>query len=151
LPFDACVREYQLPELTDLADRAPAVVIVLDHLGKPDIRTHGATSRSPTTHAWFADLAKLARRQNVVVKLSGLATEADHERWHERDIEPYLAHAIQVFGPDRCLYGSDWPVATLATTYERWQHLVGAAIADLPATARADVLAGAAQRVYGLT
>jgi L-fuconolactonase len=151
LPFDACIREYQLRELTELADRAPAVVIVLDHLGKPDIRTHGAASRSRATHAWFADLADLAQRQNVVVKLSGLATEADHERWRERDIAPYLTHAIEVFGPDRCLFGSDWPVATLATTYERWRDLVEAVIADFPATARADILAGTAQRVYRLT
>ena len=150
LPFDACIREYQLRELTELADRAPAVVVVLDHLGKPDIRTHGAASRSPTTHAWFADLADLAQRQNVVVKLSGLATESDHERWREHDIEPYLTHAIEVFGPDRCLYGSDWPVATIATTYERWRDLVEAVIADLPTTARADILAGTAQRIYGL-
>jgi L-fuconolactonase len=151
LPFDACVREHQLRELTDLADRAPTVVIVLDHLGKPDIRRHAAASQARKAHAWFADLAKLARRQNVVVKLSGLATEADHERWRERDIAPYLTHAIEVFGPDRCLYGSDWPVATLATTYRRWRDLVEAVIADLPATARADILANNAQRVYRLT
>ena len=151
LPFDACVREHQLRELTDLADRVPAVVIVLDHLGKPDIRRYAGLSQARKTHEWFADLANLARRPNVVVKLSGLATEADHERWREHDIEPYLTHAIEVFGPDRCMYGSDWPVATLATTYERWRDLVEAVIADLPATARGDILAGTAQRVYRLT
>jgi L-fuconolactonase len=151
LPFDACVREHQLRELAELADRAPTVVIVLDHLGKPDIRRHAAAAQPRSTHAWFADLASLAQRENVVVKLSGLATEADHGQWRERDIEPYLTHAIEVFGPERCLYGSDWPVATLATTYQRWRSLIEAVIAVLPATARADILAGTAQRVYRLT
>lgn len=151
IPFDACVREHQLRELTELVDRAPAIVFVLDHLGKPDIRMHGRAVRPQSTHGWFGDIARLARRPNAVVKLSGLTTEADHERWRDSDLRPYLAHAIETFGPSRCLYGSDWPVATLATTYERWRHIVDTAIADLPDTVRAEILGGNAERIYRLT
>jgi L-fuconolactonase len=149
LPFDACIREHQLRELIELVDQTPTVV-VLDHLGKPDIRTHGRSKWPRDTHAWFAELADLARRSNVVAKISGLTTEADHARWRESDLMPYVAHAIEVFGPDRCLFGSDWPVATLATTYERWRDFVEGAIAYLPSAGRAAILSGTAERVYRL-
>jgi L-fuconolactonase len=150
LPFDACVREHQLRELIELVDRTSAVV-VLDHLGKPDIRTHMRSAQPQRSHAWFADVAALARRTNVVAKLSGLTTEAEHAGWRESDLRPYLLHAIEVFGPDRCLFGSDWPVATLATSYERWRDFVEASIADLSSADRAAVLSGTAERVYRLT
>lgn len=141
LPFDACVREHQLRELLALVDACPEVTVVLDHLGKPDIRQH---RREP----WLTDLRELARRDNVVAKLSGLTTEADHQHWQPADIAPYLRHAIDVFGPDRCLFGSDWPVATLATRYQRWVELVLDVIADLRDDERTAVLAGTASRIY---
>jgi L-fuconolactonase len=144
LPFDACVREHQIPELTQLADRCPEATFVLDHLGKPGVKER---RRQP----WFDQLAALAQRPNVVVKLSGLTTEADHEHWHPDDITPYLTHAIDVFGPERCLFGSDWPVATLAATYQQWLDLVLAATADLTATQRSAVFAGTAGQIYHRT
>ncbi len=144
LPFDACVREHQLEELVELVDRCPQVTFVLDHLGKPAI---GGQRRQP----WFDRLATLARRPNVVVKLSGLTTEADHAQWRPADIAPYLSHAVEQFGPDRCMFGSDWPVATLATTYARWVDLVLDAIAGLAGDERASILAGTAARIYRLS
>ena len=93
---------------------------------------------------------ELARRPNVVAKLSGLTTEADHDRWRPVDIAPYLTHAIEEFGPGRCMFGSDWPVATLATTYKRWVDLVVDVVAGLAADERAAILADTATRVYGL-
>jgi L-fuconolactonase len=141
LPFDACVRQHQLPELAELVDRCPQVTFVLDHLGKPAI--HRGRQES-----WFDDLLALARRPNIVAKLSGLTTEADREHWRPPDIAPYLSHAIDAFGPDRCMFGSDWPVATLSTTYERWLDLVLDATADLTDAQRAAILAGTAGRVY---
>jgi L-fuconolactonase len=143
LTFDACVREHQLTELTRLVDRCPEVTFVLDHLGKPDIRHH---RREP----WSRDIADLARRPNVFAKLSGLTTEADPDHWRSPDIRPYLDHALDVFGPRRCMFGSDWPVATLATTYRRWVDLIHQAIAALSTQDREDVLAGTATRVYRL-
>jgi L-fuconolactonase len=150
LPFDACIRQHQLRELTELVDQT-STTVVLDHLGKPDLITHGHSTSPHDDHAWFADLADLARRPNVVAKISGLTTEADHAHWREGDLAPYVAHAIDVFGPDRCLFGSDWPVATLATTYERWRHFVESALDHLPSAGRTAILSGNAERVYRLT
>jgi L-fuconolactonase len=143
LTFDACVTHEQLPAVTALAKRCPDVTIVLDHLGKPDVV-------GGRLDPWRADLAALAESPNVVCKLSGLTTEADHDAWTPDDLRPYLAHALACFGPERCLVGSDWPVATLATSYERWFDILLEFLADLPRPAREAILAGNASRVYGL-
>lgn len=143
LPFDACVREHQIRELVELAGRCPEVTFVLDHLGKPAIAQR---RRQP----WFADLTALARCPNVVAKLSGLTTEADPEHWRPADIAPYLTHAIEEFGPGRCMFGSDWPVATLATTYQRWVELVLEVTAELADAERSAILDGTAGRIYHL-
>ena len=127
LTFDACVTQDQLPALTTLARTAPGTTIVLDHLGKPR-----------RLDPWRADLTELARNENVYCKLSGLTTEVGND-----ELQPYLDHALQAFGPDRCMFGSDWPVATLTTTYEQWL--------DVLAPEHEAVRGGTASRVYGLT
>ena len=121
----------------------PDVTFVLDHVGKPDIRAGLA-------EPWRSDIASLAKRPNVFCKLSGLTTEADHESWTEEQIRPYLLHAIDAFGPSRCMYGSDWPVVTLATTYGRWLELVLDVVSDLSTAERGSVLSTTAAAVYGL-
>jgi L-fuconolactonase len=143
LVFDACVTHAQLPALTDLVARCDAVTFVLDHLGKPDV----AGGR---LDPWRADLARLAKLPNVACKLSGLATEADPRGWTPADLRPYLDHALACFGPQRCLVGSDWPVATLATTYDRWFDVVLDCLDDLGFEERRAVLSDNAVRVYGL-
>jgi L-fuconolactonase len=151
--FDLCLRHHQLSEVTELVRRVPEVLFVLDHLGKPPVR---AGRLDP----WRADLSRLAALPNVVCKLSGLATEADPDRWTEADVLPYLRHALAEFGPERCLVGGDWPVATLATTYGRWLDVVATAVtgrtgpdgagADRAGSALAAVFGGTARRVYRL-
>ncbi|MGW4895734.1 amidohydrolase family protein [Kitasatospora sp. NPDC004240] len=143
LPFDACVREHQLGELDELAAACPRTAIVLDHLGKP-------RPGVPDDGSWRRALRRLAARPNVVCKLSGLATEAPHGRATPGLLRPYLRTALDLFGPDRCLYGSDWPVMTLATRYRDWLDLVRAELSALPAADRAAVLGGNARRVYRL-
>jgi L-fuconolactonase len=143
LTFDLCVRHHQLTEVTDLVARVPEVTFVLDHLGKPP-----ASARA--LDPWRARLDRLAELPNVVCKLSGLATEADWARWNDDDVQPFLRHALAHFGPERCMYGGDWPVATLATSYQRWLAVVLAAIAHLPEPARDAVLHGTARRIYRL-
>lgn len=140
LTFDLCVRHHQIAEVTELARRVPEVNFVLDHLGKPDV----AGGR---LEPWRTDLARLAELPNTVCKLSGLATEAA-PGWADADALPYLRHALAVFGPDRCMFGGDWPVATLATDYPRWVGVVAAALADRPEADRRAVFAGTARRVY---
>jgi L-fuconolactonase len=119
------------------------VTIVLDHAGKPDV----AGGR---LEPWRSDLRALAAHPNVVCKLSGLATEDDWAAWTPATVAPYLAHALEVFGPARRLFGSDWPVVTLAGSSEHWTDAVLAVLGSLDAGERQGVLAGNAERVYGL-
>jgi L-fuconolactonase len=143
LPADLCVRHHQLPEVIELVRQVPEVTFVLDHLGKPDVR-------AGLLDPWREHIRRLAAYPNVYCKLSGLATEADHLTWRDEDVAPYLSHAIAEFGSDRCMFGGDWPVATLATGYARWVSVVRAALADRTEGERAAVLAGTAARVYRL-
>lgn len=142
-PFDLCVRHWQLVEVTELVRRLPEVTFVLDHCGKPAVAQR-------LLEPWRSDIARMAELSNVVCKLSGLTTEADHRTWRTGDIEPYVRHALDVFGPDRCLFGGDWPVATLATPYERWRDLVARCGDSLSDMGVAAIAAGTAVRVYRL-
>jgi L-fuconolactonase len=139
LPFDACVREWQLGELADLATACPQTLIVLDHLGKPSL-----PGPDPS---WRTALHRLARQDNVVCKLSGLATEAAPGTGPAA-LLAVLREALEAFGPGRCLYGGDWPVMTLATSYGSWLDLVREALADLPAPEAEAVMRTNALRVY---
>ena len=142
-PFDLCVRHGQLREVTALAARLPDVAFVLDHCGKPPVA-------SGALQPWRADLARLAELPNVVCKLSGLATEADHRSWSDDNVLPYLRHAVQVFGAERCLFGGDWPVATIATTYRRWLTVLTRLMDGWPTADVTAVAAGTATRIYRL-
>lgn len=139
LPFDACVRAHQLTELAELAAASPETTILLDHLGKP---APGADLTD-----WRHDIRRLAAHDNVVVKLSGLATEAVPGT-ADTVLADVLREALDTFGPGRCLYGSDWPVMTLATDYDRWLDTVHTALSGYPASAGADVLRDNATRLY---
>jgi len=139
-PFDLCIRCDQLRAASSLVTACPGVTFVLDHLGKPQVG-------GDEFHQWQGDLVKLAARGNVVCKLSGLATEAG-SRWLASDARPHLQHALEVFGPDRCMIGSDWPVSTLATTTDAWFDLVLDTLAELSPGERDAVLHGTASSVY---
>jgi len=141
LTFDVCVTHDQLPAVARLVAACPATSFVLDHLGKPPV---AARRLDP----WRSDLARLAAFPNVTCKLSGLATEA--AAWSSADMRPYLDHALDVFGPSRCMVGSDWPVLTLAGTIERWFDAVLEALDPLRPADREAVLRGTASSVYGV-
>ena len=143
LPFDACVRAGQLDELDELAAACPQTAIVLDHLGKPAV---GGTGDA----AWRHALERLSRHPHLVCKLSGLATEAAPGQATPQLLRRYLEVALEVFGPDRCLFGSDWPVMTLAIDYRGWLDLVLDALTGQTAQAVDAVLRGNAARVYRL-
>ena len=142
LVFDLCATQGQMPAVVALVRACPETSFVLDHLGKPPI---AAGQLDP----WRSHLSALADCPNTFCKLSGLTTEARLD-WTPADLRPYLNHALEVFGPDRCMYGSDWPVATLRTSYEAWADLVLDLISDLPPDDCASVLSGTATRVYGI-
>ena len=142
LTFDLCATHDQLTAVASLVEACPQTFFVLDHLGKPPVA-------SGQLDPWRGDLAAVASFPNVACKLSGLATEAA-PGWAAADVRPYLEHALEVFGPERCIAASDWPVVTLAATAGRWFDVVLDVIAQLPAQQRAAVLSGTATAAYGL-
>jgi L-fuconolactonase len=115
--FDLCIRHDQLPMAAELVRNVPQVTFILDHFGKPDVR-------GKKTEPWAADLKALAAMPNAVCKISGLTTEADWENWQPGDLKAYFETVVKAFGFDRILFGGDWPVATLATSYDRWLETV---------------------------
>ena len=143
LTFDLCVTPDQLGEATAVVEQCPDTSFVLDHCGKPGIR---AGAREP----WQRDLARLASRENVHCKLSGLLTEADLAHWRDEDLVPYAAHVVECFGIDRVLYGSDWPVLTLAGDYVDWFGFTARFTECWTADERQRFYAENATRVYGL-
>lgn len=127
LSFDICIRHHQLEAAIALVKQCPQVRFVLDHLGKPDIKTH-------RMEPWATNLSQLAAYPNVCCKLSGLVTEADWQHWTPADLQPYIDHALAVFGPERLLFGGDWPVCELATDYARWVQTAVTALNHLNET-----------------
>lgn len=141
LPFDACIRQHQMAELAEVVEACPQTLIVLDHLGKP--------LSAPPDADWRDALRRLARCENTVCKLSGLATEVGSGA-RRQDVLAVLREALDAFGPERCLYGGDWPVMTLATDYRRWLGLVREALDGLAERDVEAVLRTNAMRVYRL-
>jgi L-fuconolactonase len=142
LVFDALIRPPHLPVMLELAQRHPTLRIVIDHAGKPDIAAGGL-------QPWAADIARVARETLAVCKMSGLVTEASPD-WHVADLQPYVEHVLEVFGPQRLMWGSDWPVVALAGGYLRWRYATLQLLRHLPDVARDAVLGGTAATFYRL-
>ena len=140
LVFDALVKPPQLPALLALLDRETALPVVLDHGAKPDL-TGGDLA------GWRAGIAAVAARRNTVCKLSGLVTEAA-EDWTLETLRPAFDHLLASFGPQRLLFGSDWPVVTLRASYAGWLDAAERLTAPLPASDRAAIFGGNAARIY---
>ncbi len=144
LAFDILVFPRHLPHVAEALARVPALRAVVDHLAKPPVAT-GALD------PWRADLAALAAFPGVSCKVSGLVTEARAD-WSLADLAPYVDHAAECFGEDRLLFGSDWPVATLAATYGEVAHAARALLGTrFGPAAMARIFGGNAMRVYGLS
>lgn len=143
LVYDILIFAKHLPQTIEFVDRHPRQPFVLDHLGKPDLKGGDMT-------AWREGITELGKRENVACKLSGLATEADWTSWTEEQLRPYMEVALEAFGPDRLMFGSDWPVSLLAITYEKWYGMVQRFLSPLPQDQQAQIMGGNAARVYKL-
>jgi L-fuconolactonase len=141
LAVDLCTTSRQLREVAQLVASHPDVRFVLDHCGKPDVAGGERTD-------WRADLQALARLGNISCKLSGLTTEADDRTRDVETIGWYLRTAVDLFGPGRCLFGSDWPNAGLTISYEGWVDMVRASVADLADGERQQIMHGNARSIY---
>jgi L-fuconolactonase len=144
LSFDLCIRHWQLPSVTELVLRCPDTQFILNHLGKPNAKEH-------ILDPWRDQLRALAELPNVVCKISGLVTEADHSAWTSDDLAPYIWHVLEVFGEDRVVFGGDWPVVLLASSYTRWVQTLQTLTSSLSQAAQRKLWSANARRVYRLT
>ncbi|WP_018558594.1 MULTISPECIES: amidohydrolase family protein [unclassified Streptomyces] len=143
LCFDLVVREWQLPQATRLAARHGGLRFVLDHLGGPP-------GPGQDRSTWASHLRELARRPNVVAKVSGLTSGLAPGSWRAADLAALVATALESFGPERLLYGSDWPLAELGGGAAPWKSALEALLDGLSAAERARVFGGNAAGVYSL-
>ena len=111
--FDLCLRSGQLADAIQLVRQCEEVRFVIDHIAKPDIR-------AGLEHPWREQMREIAHLPNVHCKISGVVTEADHAAWTHEQVRPYIVHAVECFGFERIMFGGDWPVSELATSYARW-------------------------------
>jgi L-fuconolactonase len=144
LSYDVvAVLPRHLEHVPTLAKRFPSMNVVIDHLAKPPIAAGG-------WEPWAGLLAAAAELPNVSAKISGLDTAADPDDHTAKALSRYVDHALEIFGPDRLMFGSDWPVNNLAGGYATWWQTVLELLDDLSADERAAVLGGTARRVYNL-
>ncbi len=143
LVYDILIYERQLAPSIEFVDRHPDLAFVLDHVAKPRIR-------DAAMEPWATLMKQMAERPNVSCKLSGMATEGDWVNWTEGQLIPYMEVALEAFGPDRMMFGSDWPVALLAIDYQLWVGMVRQFISTLSEDEQVAIEGGVATRVYGL-
>jgi L-fuconolactonase len=141
LSFDLCIYHHQLASVIELVRQCPDVSFMLDHIGKPGI---AAGLRQP----WAAQITELAALPNVMCKISGLVTEANHQNWGVEELAPYVAHVLAAFGEDRVAFGSDWPVVLLAAGYRRWIETLDALTSHLTPAAQKKLWADNARHFY---
>jgi predicted TIM-barrel fold metal-dependent hydrolase len=143
LRYDVLVRDHQLDQAIRLAERFPDLPQVLDHAGKPSIARQDIVE-------WEHRMRLLARHPHVVCKVSGLITEADHTHWTTAGIRPVWDVLLSAFGPERLMFGSDWPVANLAGGWNRWAATVDELLTGWSDSDVHALLAGTATAFYGL-
>jgi L-fuconolactonase len=144
LVYDILIYPHQFAAAIELATRFPEQRFVLDHLGKPPIKSGRRAD-------WSASFRALGARPNVSCKLSGLVTEADWSSWKLADLDFYIETAFSVFGPRRLMIGSDWPVCLLAADHRRVVDIVAAHLERYESQTRAAVMGGNAERIYALS
>ncbi|GAA3445440.1 amidohydrolase family protein [Planomonospora venezuelensis] len=143
LVYELLTLPHQLPAAIETVTALPGTAFVLDHCSKPPVASGGL-------EPWAGLVRELAARPNVTCKLSGLVTEADWATWTVEDLRPYAETVLEAFGPERVMFGSDWPVCLLAAPYEDVLGTARALTAGLSAAERDDVFGGVAARVYGI-
>lgn len=141
--YDILIFPHQLGAALEFVKKFPDQKFVLDHLAKPYIK-------DGFFEGWAVLMKEIAKHENVFCKISGMITEADYTSWTPQQIHPYMALVLEAFGPDRCMYGSDWPVCLVAGNYARVKTLTTNFIADLSPAEQAAIMGGNAVEFYGL-
>lgn len=142
LNYDLLIFERQLPQAIQFVDQHPELSIVLDHIGKPNIRQGAFDTK------WANNIRELAKREQVTCKLSGLVTEVKSADWTIELLQPYFDTVLAAFGANRLLFGSDWPVCLLRSEYSQWLSVVGTFISKLTPSEQAAIMGENAARIY---
>ncbi|MHA6480911.1 amidohydrolase family protein [Paenibacillus sp. strain BS8-2] len=144
VPVDLLVKSNQLDSLNELLDAVPNLRGVIDHIGKPNI---AAGEFEP----WASLMERASLHPRLYCKLSGMVTEADHGAWKPEQFQRYIEHILRLFGPDRVMFGSDWPVCLLAGSYDEVIELLeGSLPSGWGADAREKLFGDNARRFYKL-
>lgn len=144
LTYDLLIFERHLPQTIEFVDRHLGQVFVVDHIAKPRIKDRSIAF-------WRDHLRELAKRENIYCKLSGMVTEVNWHSWTGDDLKAYFDVTLEIFGPARLMFGSDWPVLTVASSYLRWMRLVEEATAGLSQDDRERIFHGTAVEAYSLS
>ena len=144
IPYDLLLRPRHLPVVAELVERVPDLPMVIDHIAKPMIAQR-------VMDGWAEDMERIAKIPHIHLKLSGMVTEANPAKWSAEDLRPYVQHVLRLFGPDRLMFGSDWPVCLLAGSWKEvlaaFTQALGAQSIDL----REKILGETARRFYKLS
>ncbi len=143
LSSDICCNWRQLKQNVELVRRCPETMFILDHNAKPNILENAF-------EPWASQISDLAAQQNCYVKISGVLTEAEPQAWEIEQVKPYVLHALEAFGEDRVVFGSDWPVVTQAASYHRWVEVLDELTSDLSQEAKEKLWSSNGRRFYRL-
>jgi len=143
LTYDLLIVEHQLEEAIRFVDRHPQQIFILDHIAKPKIAVQ-------ELEPWRSRMRELGQRSNVCCKLSGLVTEDSWSRWSMDSLRPYIDTAVEAFGADRLMAGSDWPVCLLATGYAQWWQLLQNYFENFSQDEKANIFGATAIKFYNL-
>ena len=144
LSFDLCMRPAELGDAARLIDACPDTSFILDHCGNASVRAKDLSG-------WKAEIGRIAERKNVVCKVSGIVASAAPGPWTADDLAPIVNHVMDEFGPDRVVFGGDWPVCTLAATFLQWVNALQAIVANRSHAEQKKLFHDNAVRVYRLS
>ncbi len=147
VPYDLLFYVQHLKHAVKLGNELPELKMVIDHISKPKIK---AGPGDPSFETWKQDMTNAASFENIFCKLSGMITEADQQNWKPHDLTPYVGHAIDCFGFDRLMFGSDWPVCLLAGSYQQVYDALQLAVGNISDTDHQKLMGGTAKSFYGL-
>ena len=142
--YDLLIFSSQLEEAIELIKKSPEQPIVIDHLAKPKIKLG-------TWREWKKQMSLLSEREYIYCKLSGMITEADWKNWKAEDLSPYLEICLELFGPNRLMFGSDWPVCLLAGTYSQVTQVIQDFLSPLSADEKESIWGKTACDFYNLS
>ena len=143
LSFDLCMRSAELADATKLTEACPNTRFILDHCGNMNVQSNDRTQ-------WQRDMERLARSKNIVCKVSGIVASARPMKWTADDLAPIINHTLQAFGPDRVMFGGDWPVCTTTATYRQWVEALKSIVRQRPVEEQRKLFHDNANRFYGL-